>query len=79
MFWHYSGTFFAARSAEVFRRDWNRLTSVYGCVERWPGEQFEMETQSGCLFLDNPGSLYDAEYWKNKVTPSLNQWRANGK
>ena len=47
--WHYSGTFFWFRNADVFARDWRRIDRVYGGIESWPGVQFSKD-ESGCIF-----------------------------
>lgn len=56
--WHYSGTFFWFRNADIFAGPWEYLhPNFYGCVEAWPG--FQMPgNRSGCLFGENAGFLY---------------------
>lgn len=74
--WHFSGTFFALRSADVFRRNWEDLGKYYGSVEMWPSEIFSRE-ESACLFLDQASNLYDEQYWTNTVFKELTTWRKN--
>ena len=76
--WHYSGTFWACRSIDVFRRDWRFLKTYYGCVEMWVNWMFD-DSQAACLFLDgipNSQLLYTPEYWRDTVTPAWETWKA---
>lgn len=47
--WHYHGTFFWARNADVFARDWRKVANVYGGTEMWPGTLFA-DNESACIF-----------------------------
>ena len=77
--WFFSGTFFAARSVDVFRRNWRELSRCYGCVELWPGENFERH-EVACVFFDDVAGLYDEDYWDDVVTPAFERWkRENGR
>lgn len=73
--WFYSGTFFAARSVDVFRRAWRKLTKHYGCVEQWPRLMFDRDYESACIFEDNVHNLYDVAYWQKEITPRYNKWK----
>lgn len=73
--WFFSGTFFAARSVDVFKRKWDFLPRHYGCVEQWPRLNFDRDSQSSCVFWDRTNNLYDADYWKEQVMPALEEWR----
>lgn len=73
--WFYSGTFFAARCSDVFRRNWQHLPFHYGCVEQWPRLNFDMLSESSCLFFDRTDNLYDEAYWSGKVTPEFEKWK----
>lgn len=73
--WFYSGTFFAARSVDVFRRNWQHLLNHYGCVEQWPRMMFDRETESACVFFDGVDNLYDPTYWHDQVTPAFMEWQ----
>lgn len=56
--WHYSGTFFWFRNADVFARpQWVRLVPFYGCVECWPSCVFKA-SEAGFLFGNDVGLLY---------------------
>jgi hypothetical protein len=74
--WFYSGTFFAARLVDVFRRNWEYIPTHYGCVEQWPRLNFERDTQAACLFFDNVHNLYDDEYWRTTINPAFEKWKA---
>lgn len=72
--WHYSGTFWWFRNADVFTRDWTRIPQRRVGIEAWPSRMFR-ENEVGCIFLDRTGGLYDPEYWEKLVTPALEKWR----
>ena len=57
--WHYSGTFFWFRNADVFENpNWCRLhPAMYGQVEAWPAGMFAAN-MVGCLFGKGVGDLY---------------------
>lgn len=68
--WHYSGTFFWVRVADVRTRNWALIDRAYPGVEMWPGRHFS-PSEGGCLFLDNCGELYIQQYWDDVVLPAL--------
>lgn len=74
--WHYSGSFFAARAGEFFRRlEAVPDHDIWHGVESWPGSAYKL-SEAGCLF--HPGTvaatdLYGREYWETTVLP---EWRA---
>lgn len=47
--WHYSGTFFWARNADVFSRGWRFVDPVWWGTESWVGVHFRPD-EAGCLF-----------------------------
>lgn len=55
--WHYSGTFYWARSASVFARNWSKVDKPFFGMESWPGLHFRA-SEGACLFADNAGDLY---------------------
>lgn len=59
--WHYSGTFFWFRNADVFAKpNWSETRDKRWGVELWPGDLFE-ESEAGVLFSPNCGRLYNKE------------------
>lgn len=77
--WHYSGTFWACRSSDVFSRNWRKIKSHYGCVEMWPHGVFK-EHESACLFMEaieNSRLLYEPDYWKTTMTPAWEAWKSH--
>lgn len=68
--WHYSGTFFWWRLAEIGRRNWRVVDRRFFGTESWLGYQCRRE-EAGCLFLDDAHDLYDRNYWNDCVWP---QW-----
>jgi hypothetical protein len=76
--WHYSGTFFWARNADVFARDWRRVDRTWWGAESWVGVHFRPE-EGGCLFLDGAESSIDAYRWsymQGTIQPRLREWRS---
>lgn len=72
---YFSGAFFAFRSVDVFRRNWNKLQPIYGCVERWPDNLFDIYSEGDCVFGDHAGSLYDEKEWP-EITQRLAEWKS---
>ena len=77
--WFFSGTFFAFRSVDAYRRRWKRIPKHYGCVEQWPRLMFDAITESECLAFDNVGNLYEFDYWENKITDDVARWRSENR
>lgn len=62
--WHYHGTFFWARNADVFKRDWRTVRQRYGGTEMWPGTMFA-DDESACIFYGgNDVNGYDVQEMK---------------
>ena len=77
--WHYSGTFFWLRHAQVFQRRWAEVPQFYGGVEAWPGVQFR-STETGCMLLDNLRDLpYQERFWRQRGNPAFHQWQTQRK
>lgn len=77
--WHYSGTYFWMRHADVFARDYQNVPQFYGGVETWPGTVFSKD-ETGCVFSDNlgpssAGHPYYPEFWRT-AEPALRRWQA---
>jgi hypothetical protein len=72
--WHYSGTFFWWRLAEIGRRNWRKVDAKYFGTESWIGHQAPPE-ECGCLFLDGSGDLYSREYWTEVVWPAWTKYQ----
>jgi hypothetical protein len=72
--WHFSGTFYWIRNRDVFARNWRKVDRTWFGTESWPGRHFSQD-EAGCLFMDNAGDLYDANYWRATVVPSFRLWR----
>jgi hypothetical protein len=72
--WHYAGTFFWMRSADVIARNWAYIQKHYGCVEMWPAVHFQQH-EVECLFSNNVGEVNDTNYWERTLIPSLQKWR----
>lgn len=74
--WHYSGSFYWIRSAEVGDA-WRKIERKWWGVESWPSLAFGRK-KAGLLFhQDSQRSLdlYRAEYMERTVLPALKEWR----
>ena len=75
--WHYCGTFFWMRHAQVFTRDCFNIPDFYGGVEAWPGIYFR-ETETGCLFLNTQRQApYLPQFWQSIAEPALKRWESS--
>jgi hypothetical protein len=78
--WHYSGTYFWMRNAQVFARNHKDIPQFYGGVETWPGTMFSRD-ETTCLFVDNLGPdhrhhPYYPEFWDYTAEPAIRRWQA---
>lgn len=74
--WHYSGSFWWARSYKLFHRNWRVICQRWWGTESYVGRHFSRE-EGYCLFhqLDY-GSLYEPELWQS-LDLELEQWRTD--
>lgn len=63
--WHYSGSFYAFRNAEIFAREWmpDSRGDASHYVEAWPA-MVASKAESDCLRYDGVGDLYASKNWK---------------
>jgi hypothetical protein len=74
--WHYSGTFFWFRNADVFGRSSVKAPDFYFGVEAWPGILFPA-TDTGCLLLDNVRRIpYDERFWREAGDRAVAAWQS---
>lgn len=74
--WHYSGTFYWARSKTLFEnKAWQNMCSQWWAAESYVGRHFA-SFEGFCLFGDNTGggSLYHPATWV-KLSKELKEWR----
>ncbi len=65
--WHFSGTYFWFRNADVFSRGWREALQPSGWgVEAWPGRMFAVE-ESACLAMENPVNPYDPATYTTRI------------
>tara|TARA_Y100000592_G_scaffold13595_1_gene19180 strand:- start:9441 stop:11363 length:1923 start_codon:yes stop_codon:yes gene_type:complete len=79
MGWHYSGSFFWARSMSIHeKQNWRNMKHHWWATESWAGRHWK-EKEGYCLFADSfDGSMYDFKNAKVKDTPitqHLEDWR----
>jgi hypothetical protein len=72
--WHYSGSFYWWRNRDAFRRNWRYTPNQFFGTEAWPGIMFEAH-ESGVLFSDKTGDLYDKSYFDSEIRPALDLWK----
>lgn len=68
--WHFSGTFFWWRLAEIGQRNWRKVDQQFFGTESWIGHQCH-DSETACLFVDDCGDLYQPKYWADVVQPAL--------
>lgn len=73
--WHYSGTFYWWRNADVYARNWEFITQKFFGTEAWPGWLFRPE-EVAVVVGDEVGDLYDMNYWTSAIVPQLEKWRS---
>ncbi len=76
--WHYSGTFYWLRNADVFtRRNWRHVDWAWWGTEAWPGLHFDPQ-EAGCLFHTGrvPSlNLYNLRYVTRTILPEFERWK----
>ena len=74
--WHYSGSFWWARSHKLYKRRWRGICKRWWASESYVGRHFTRE-EGACLFGEITGSsLYDPQTW-DYVSSELEKWREN--
>ena len=58
--WHYSGSFYWFRLADVARRNWTNIEGHYSGTETWPWLMAD-RSETGCLFAKDCGDLYTTQ------------------
>ncbi len=67
--WHYTGSFYAFRNAEIFSADWQpeSKSPLDHYVEAWPALVAPREL-AGCMAYDGVGDLYQGKNWRPEPT-----------
>jgi hypothetical protein len=76
--WHYSGSWFWFRNADLFARDWRKVDQFWSGIEPYPSQQFNAN-EAGCMFHTArvpQMNLYRPNYWRSTIRPAFNRWRA---
>ena len=71
--WHYSGSFWWFRNAELFRRHWRKVDQIPYGVEPYPSLHFSVR-EAGALTAEGSVpemNLYRKQYWDAAVDPLL--------
>ncbi len=75
--YHFSGSWFWFRNADLYQRDWQKADQFWSGVEPYPSQHFR-PSEAGCMFHEAsvPAmNLYNQGYWKRTVIPQFNKWR----
>jgi hypothetical protein len=76
--WHFSGSWFWFRNAELFAKDWRRIDRFWSGIEPYPSLHFP-KGHAACVFHAGTVDgvrLYDGGYWERAVRPELEKFRA---
>jgi methyltransferase family protein len=74
--WHYSGTYFWLRHADVFQRNYQEVPQFYWGVEVWPGLLFRQE-ETSCFFYDGvTGNPYYEAFWSMTGDEEFRRWES---
>jgi len=75
--WHYSGSWFWFRNAELFSRNWRKIDLFWAGIEPYPSLHFS-DAEAGSIFMEgnvNSLNLYDSALWESKVLPAWKLWQ----
>jgi hypothetical protein len=75
--WHYSGSFWWARSNDLFGRNWRDIERFWWGIESYPSLHFA-EKEAGCIFHQGVVptlDLYDLTYVREVVLPQYEVWK----
>jgi hypothetical protein len=72
--WFYSGSWVWYRSRHLFARNWREINRFIFGIEPYPALHFSHD-ESGCLFGDEPGDLYQDETWQKRFNRDLLGWQ----
>lgn len=70
--WHYSGTFWWARTTDLFERDWRNVPQTRYGAEAYLSMLFHY-SEAGCVFGTSVGSMYNLEYVQSLRDEHLNE------
>jgi hypothetical protein len=76
-FWHYSGTFFWFKNAELFSRDWQDVPQTKYGTESYLSIHFKNE-EAACIFGDYAKSCYNYQYLQQLLRSGGKQPQAIG-
>lgn len=71
--WFFSGAFYWFRNRDTFQRNWRYIHKQRVGIETWPCNMFQ-NSESGCLFDDAAGSLYQQNYMEDRAWPKYQKW-----
>ena len=75
--WHFSGSWFWFRNADLFAKNWRRIDQFYSGIEAYPSLHFNLN-EVGNLFYRGTvegTNLYDGQFWRKTIEPALAIWK----
>lgn len=75
--WHYSGSWFWFRCADLFSRDWLRIDQFWSGIEPYPSQLFHFD-EAGTVFYQGrvPNvNLYSMRFWDKVIHPAFMRWK----
>jgi len=75
--WHFAGTWWWVRNDAIQSRNWGDFEQQLWGTESYPGRHFGLH-ESTCLLYDQAQTahLYDGDYWRRYIGPSIGSWRS---
>ena len=78
--WHYSGSWFWFRNADLFARDWRRIDRFWSGIEAYPSLHFSREEAAVAVWSWAQGdaggqSLYREDFWRGVLDAELARWK----
>jgi len=65
--WHYSGSFYWFRAADLWKRQWAYIDGAFFGVESWPGLHAKQD-EGACLCMEDVGDMYGFN-WESYTYP----------
>ena len=75
--WHYSGSWFWVRTADLFNTEWRNPDQGWTGIEPYPSQRFDID-DAPSIFIDTTvpkANLYSKGFWKRIAEPQLVKWK----
>lgn len=79
--WHYAGSFFWFRNAELFKRNWTKIDTTWWGIETYPGSHFRENEAATIFYQANAWEInpYLRGHWVSKILPAWKKWKEEHK